>query len=50
MLEAANRFVLFTPHLPKESLARYGLEWDDVLMASDHLPVVVDFVLPEVSR
>ncbi len=46
VLEAANRFVLFTPHLPRQALARYNLRRDDVLTATDHLPVVVDFVLP----
>ena len=40
-----NRFVLFTPELPDEALARYGLRRDDTSRATDHLPVVADFVL-----
>ncbi len=43
VLDVGNRFVLFTPEMPDTALARYGLEWDDTLVASDHLPVVVDF-------
>ncbi len=46
VLAAGNRFVLFTPEVPAEVLDRYGLQRQDVLTASDHLPVVVDLVLP----
>jgi hypothetical protein len=44
VLEVGNRFVLFTPEMPDSSLARYGLRADDVLVASNHLPLVVDLV------
>ncbi len=51
VLGVGNRFVLFTPEMPDTTLAKYGLEWDDTLVASDHLPVVVDFFpLPDPSR
>jgi endonuclease/exonuclease/phosphatase family metal-dependent hydrolase len=46
VLAAGNRFVLFTPDMPPDFLDRHGLERQDVLTASDHLPVVVDLVLP----
>jgi hypothetical protein len=29
-----------------DTLAKYGLQGDDTIVASDHLPVVADFVLP----
>ncbi|TKJ42455.1 hypothetical protein CEE37_01875 [candidate division LCP-89 bacterium B3_LCP] len=44
VLEAWNNFVLFTPGMSPDSLAANGLQADDVLDASDHLPVVCDFV------
>ena len=43
VLEPGNRFVLFTPAMPADSLAAYGLQPDDATFASDHLPVVGDF-------
>lgn len=43
VLEPGNNFVLFTPAMPADSLAAYGLEPDDATFASDHLPVVGDF-------
>ena len=46
VMAAGNRFVLFTPDMPPDFLERYGLHRQDVLTASDHLPVVVDLVLP----
>lgn len=45
VIEPVKRFVLFTPALPPDSLAAYSLDADDALNASDHLPVVADFVL-----
>jgi endonuclease/exonuclease/phosphatase family metal-dependent hydrolase len=47
VLEVAKGFVLFTGDLPAETLAAYGLEREDSLLASDHLPVVVDLVVEE---
>ena len=43
VLEPGNRFVLFTPAMPADSLAAYGLQPGDATFASDHLPVVGDF-------
>lgn len=45
VLSAANRFVLFTPEMPADLLAAHGLQSTDAVTASDHLPVVCDFVL-----
>ncbi len=43
VLEPGSNFVLFTPAMPPDSLAAYGLEPNDAIVASDHLPVVGDF-------
>ena len=45
VLEPRNGFVLYTPALTPEELNRYGLSATDT-DASDHLPVVQDFVFP----
>jgi len=44
-LAVSRAFVLSTAVLPGEALAAFGLEPDDSAVASDHLPVVVDFVV-----
>jgi hypothetical protein len=44
--EPGNSFTLFTPAMSPESLSAYGLQKDDTILASDHLPVVGDFILP----
>ncbi len=46
VMDVGNHFILFTPEMSADSLAAYGLEQSDVTMASDHLPVVSDFILP----
>ncbi len=45
VLKSHNEFVLFTPAMPADTLAKYKLQADDVTEASDHLPVVGDFSL-----
>lgn len=47
VLKAGNRYVLFTPDMAPDFLQRYGIHRHDVITASDHLPVVVDLVLPD---
>lgn len=47
VIEAVKKFILFTPALPPDMLAEYGLKTEDTLNASDHLPVVADFVMIE---
>jgi exonuclease III len=44
VLELRNTFALETARLTADELARYGLEAEDTLDASDHLPVVADFI------
>ena len=41
----SNSFTLFTPALPFNTLAKYGLSANDVTVASDHLPLVADFII-----
>ncbi len=45
VLDTRKSFALFTPALPPDTLAAYNLLSDDVLLASDHLPVVSDFAV-----
>ncbi len=44
-LQLENTYSLFTPGLQSDSLTKYNLEGNDVIVASDHLPVVSDFSL-----
>lgn len=43
VLRPVGGYALFTPALPADTLAAYGLDADDTTTASDHLPLVVDF-------
>ena len=44
VLRAVRRYTLFTPALSAEQRDATGLQADDVLRASDHLPLVLDVV------
>ena len=39
-------FTISTEHMSTSLLAQNNLFWDDTKIASDHLPVIGDFVLP----
>ena len=43
-------FILSTEHMSTSLLAQNNLFWDDTKKASDHFPVVVDFVLPTITQ
>lgn len=43
VIRLENSFTLFTPALSQADLNTYGLQADDVVEASDHLPLVADF-------
>jgi hypothetical protein len=45
VIESLQQFVLFTASLPQDTLNAYGLLAEDAANASDHLPVVGDFVV-----
>ncbi|MCB0851768.1 MAG: T9SS type A sorting domain-containing protein, partial [Bacteroidetes bacterium] len=49
VMNLENSFALFTPELSGDSLALYNLQADDVVLASDHLPVVADFSFGEAT-
>ncbi len=44
-----NNYSLFTPSLPLDSLNAFNLLGDDVVVASDHLPLVADFELTNLT-
>jgi endonuclease/exonuclease/phosphatase family metal-dependent hydrolase len=46
VLELSKGFVLWTPDLDAAGLEESGLRREDTAIASDHLPVVADFILP----
>lgn len=46
-LELINCYSLFTKSLPQDTLQAYGLNSDDTILASDHLPLVADFTIRE---
>jgi endonuclease/exonuclease/phosphatase family metal-dependent hydrolase len=46
VIEPGNRFALFTGDMSDEMLAANGLHRSDASVASDHLPLVGDFMLP----
>jgi endonuclease/exonuclease/phosphatase family metal-dependent hydrolase len=50
VIKPGNHFVLFTPGMSADTLAAYGLQLKDAVQASDHLPVVGDFILPVSSE
>lgn len=48
-LDLKNSYSLFTPSLPQDTLTTYGMNVNDILGASDHLPIVADFKIRDVS-
>lgn len=48
-LNLLNSFSLFSRSLPQDSLTNYGLWGEDVIQASDHLPLVADFQLRNIT-
>ena len=43
-------FIISTEHMGESLLTENNLYWDDTKNASDHLPVVVDFVIETVNQ
>ncbi|MFH2030472.1 MAG: endonuclease/exonuclease/phosphatase family protein [Bacteroidota bacterium] len=48
VMNLKNSFVFFTKVMKPDTLARYGLKKNDVVLASDHVPVVADFTLNKI--
>ncbi|MFC2083963.1 endonuclease/exonuclease/phosphatase family protein [Bacteroidota bacterium] len=49
VLEEKNSYVLFTKYMNPDTLNEYGLLPEDVVEASDHLPLVADFVFKNIT-
>lgn len=49
VVELKNSFALWPPSLTAEQLSSSGLQINDVQIASDHLPLIGDFLLPGFS-
>lgn len=50
VIDSVHSFVLFTPAMSTDSLTAYNLQIQDAILASDHLPVVADFVLANPNK
>lgn len=50
VIDSVHSFVLFTPAMSTDSLTAYNLQIQDAILASDHLPVVADFVLTNPNK
>jgi len=50
VIDSVHSFVLFTPAMSTDSLTAYNLQIKDAILASDHLPVVADFVLTNLNE
>ncbi len=49
ILALSNNYVLFTRTLPEDTLNTYNLLQEDAVIASDHIPVVSDFFLENMT-
>ena len=48
VMSVDKSFIISTEHMSNSLLAQNNLLWNDTKIASDHFPIVVDFVLPMV--
>jgi len=46
VMSADKSFAISTEHMSPISLAQNNLFWNDTKIASDHLPLIVDFIMP----
>ena len=46
VMSVDKSFILSTEHMSESLLTENNLYWDDTKNASDHFPIIVDFVLP----
>jgi endonuclease/exonuclease/phosphatase family metal-dependent hydrolase len=46
VMSVDKSFTISTEHMSASLLAQNNLYWDDTKIASDHFPVIVDFVIP----
>ena len=50
VMSVDKSFIISTEHMSTSLLTQNNLFWDDTKNASDHLPVIVDFVLPIINQ
>ena len=50
VMSVDKSFIISTEHMSASLLAQNNLFWNDTKKASDHFPVVVDFVLPTITQ
>ena len=50
VMSVDKSFIISTEHMSQSLLAQNNLFWDDTKIASDHFPVVVDFVIETVNQ
>jgi len=48
VMSVDKSFIISTEHMSSSLLAQNNLLWNDTKIASDHFPVIVDFILPNV--
>ena len=49
VMSVDKSFIISTEHMSSSLLVQNNLFWDDTKIASDHLPVIVDFALPTIN-
>ena len=50
VMSVDKSFIISTEHMSSSLLIQNNLFWDDTKIASDHFPVIVDFVLPTITQ
>jgi len=49
VIDSVHSYVLFTPAMSTDSLVAHNLQMNDAILASDHLPLVADFILTQTN-
>jgi len=50
VMSVDKSFIISTEHMSPSLLIQNNLFWDDTKIASDHFPVIVDFILPAITQ
>ena len=50
VMSVDKSFIISTEHMSPSLLSQNSLFWDDTKIASDHFPIIVDFVLPTITQ
>jgi len=49
VMSADKSFIISTEHMSESLLTENNLFWDDTKIASDHFPVIIDFIIPTIN-